>query len=60
MTTVGLGQAFRHIGKTATVAVRQASMGPVFGIKGGAAGAATARSYQWRRSICTSPATSTR
>src|SRR5215213_7317928 len=35
-TTVGLGQAFRHIGKTATVAVRQASMGPVFGIKGGA------------------------
>jgi len=37
-TTVGLGQAFRHIGKTATVALRQASMGPVFGIKGGAAG----------------------
>jgi formate--tetrahydrofolate ligase len=37
-TTVGLGQAFKHIGKTATVAVRQASMGPVFGIKGGAAG----------------------
>jgi formate--tetrahydrofolate ligase len=37
-TTIGLGQAFRHIGKTATVAVRQASMGPVFGIKGGAAG----------------------
>jgi formate--tetrahydrofolate ligase len=37
-TTVGLGQAFKHIGKTATVAVCQASMGPVFGIKGGAAG----------------------
>ena len=37
-TTVGLGQAFKHIGKRATVAVRQASMGPVFGIKGGAAG----------------------
>src|SRR5215218_9515859 len=37
-TTVGLGQAFKHIGKMATVAVRQASMGPVFGIKGGAAG----------------------
>src|ERR671910_3441582 len=37
-TTVGLGQAFKHIGKTATVAVRQASMGPVFGVKGGAAG----------------------
>jgi len=37
-TTVGLGQALKHIGKTATVTVRQASMGPVFGIKGGAAG----------------------
>lgn len=37
-TTVGLGQAFKHIGKHATVAVRQASMGPAFGIKGGAAG----------------------
>ena len=55
-TTVGLGQAFKHIGKTATVAVRQASMGPVFGIKGGAAGAATARWCPWRRSTCTSPA----
>jgi formate--tetrahydrofolate ligase len=37
-TTVGLGQAFRHIGKHATVAIRQPSMGPTFGIKGGAAG----------------------
>ena len=37
-TTVGLGQAFKHIGKTATIAVRQPSMGPTFGIKGGAAG----------------------
>ena len=37
-TTVGLGQAFRHIGKSATVAIRQPSMGPTFGIKGGAAG----------------------
>ncbi|HUZ38484.1 MAG TPA: formate--tetrahydrofolate ligase [Streptosporangiaceae bacterium] len=37
-TTVGLGQAFGHIGKRATVAVRQPSMGPTFGIKGGAAG----------------------
>ena len=36
--TVGLGQAFKHIGKTATVAIRQPSMGPTFGIKGGAAG----------------------
>ena len=30
--------AFRHIGKKATIAIRQASMGPTFGIKGGAAG----------------------
>ena len=37
-TTVGLGQAFRHIGKKATIAIRQPSMGPTFGIKGGAAG----------------------
>ncbi|HEY2192093.1 MAG TPA: formate--tetrahydrofolate ligase [Actinomycetospora sp.] len=37
-TTVGLGQAFSHLGKRATVAIRQPSMGPTFGIKGGAAG----------------------
>ena len=37
-TTVGLGQAMHHIGKQATIAIRQPSMGPTFGIKGGAAG----------------------
>ncbi|WP_214403223.1 formate--tetrahydrofolate ligase [Pseudonocardia lacus] len=37
-TTVGLGQAMSHIGRRATVAIRQPSMGPTFGIKGGAAG----------------------
>jgi formate--tetrahydrofolate ligase len=37
-TTIGLGQAFRHIGRQATISIRQASMGPTFGIKGGAAG----------------------
>ena len=37
-TTVGLGQGMHHIGKTATVAIRQPSQGPTFGIKGGAAG----------------------
>jgi formate--tetrahydrofolate ligase len=37
-TTVGLGQGLKHIGKRATVAIRQPSMGPTFGIKGGAAG----------------------
>jgi len=37
-TTVGLGQGFSHIDKLATIAIRQPSMGPTFGIKGGAAG----------------------
>ncbi len=37
-TTVGLGQALSLIGQRATVAIRQPSMGPTFGIKGGAAG----------------------
>jgi len=37
-TTVGLGQALTYIGRPATVAIRQPSMGPTFGIKGGAAG----------------------
>ncbi len=37
-TTVGLGQAFKHLGKRAVIAIRQPSMGPTFGIKGGAAG----------------------
>ena len=37
-TLVGLGQAFSHIGRSATVTIRQPSMGPTFGMKGGAAG----------------------
>jgi formate--tetrahydrofolate ligase len=37
-TTVGLGQAMKHIGKRAVITLRQPSMGPTFGIKGGAAG----------------------
>jgi len=37
-TTVGLGQAMHHVGKRATIAIRQPSLGPTFGIKGGAAG----------------------
>ncbi|HLA45724.1 MAG TPA: formate--tetrahydrofolate ligase [Aggregatilineales bacterium] len=37
-TTVGLGQAMKHIGKRSIVTVRQPSQGPTFGIKGGAAG----------------------
>jgi formate--tetrahydrofolate ligase len=37
-TTVGLGDALNHIGKKAVVALREPSLGPVFGMKGGAAG----------------------
>ncbi|MEP6639457.1 MAG: formate--tetrahydrofolate ligase, partial [Chloroflexota bacterium] len=37
-TSVGLAQGLNHIGKKAAVNIRQPSLGPVFGIKGGAAG----------------------
>ena len=37
-TTVGLGDALRQIGKSAMLALREPSLGPVFGMKGGAAG----------------------
>ena len=36
--TVGLGQAMNKIGKNACIALREPSMGPVFGVKGGATG----------------------
>lgn len=37
-TTVGLGQAFGRLGERAVIALREPSLGPVFGVKGGAAG----------------------
>ena len=37
-TSVGLGEAFGRLGKSAVVALREPSLGPCFGIKGGAAG----------------------
>lgn len=37
-TTVGLGDALNRIGKSAMMALREPSLGPVFGLKGGAAG----------------------
>jgi len=37
-TTVGLGDALNHIGKKALICLREPSLGPVFGMKGGAAG----------------------
>ena len=36
--TIGLADALRHIGKDAVIALREPSLGPVFGVKGGAAG----------------------
>jgi len=42
-TTVGLGDAFRRLGKRAIVAIREPSLGPCFGIKGGAAGGGRAQ-----------------
>jgi len=37
-TTVGLGDALHHIGKRAMICIREPSLGPVFGMKGGATG----------------------
>ena len=42
-TTVGLGQALGKMGKKAVIALREPSLGPCFGIKGGAAGGGNAQ-----------------
>ena len=42
-TTVGLADGLRHIGKRSIVALREPSLGPVFGVKGGAAGGGLAQ-----------------
>ncbi|WP_323717552.1 formate--tetrahydrofolate ligase [Paracoccus aminovorans] len=42
-TTVGLGDALNRIGKRATICIREASLGPNFGTKGGAAGGGMAQ-----------------
>ena len=44
-TSVGLGQAFGKLGKKAVIALREPSLGPCFGIKGGAAGGGYARAH---------------
>ncbi|HEY6277553.1 MAG TPA: formate--tetrahydrofolate ligase, partial [Streptosporangiaceae bacterium] len=48
-TTIGLGQAMAVIGKRATISIRQASMGPTFGIKGGAAGGGYSQAVPFER-----------
>lgn len=42
-TSVGLGQAFGKLGKQAMIALREPSLGPCFGVKGGAAGGGNAQ-----------------
>lgn len=46
--TVGLADAFARQGKNVMVALREPSLGPVMGIKGGAAGGGLHRYYQWK------------
>ncbi len=43
LTTVGLGQAFARMGKRSVICLREPSLGPVFGVKGGAAGGGKAQ-----------------
>ena len=57
-TTVGLGDALNHIGKSAIMCLREPSLGPVFGMKGGAAAAAWRKLCRWKTSICISQAIS--
>lgn len=48
-TTVGLADALQRMGKKPVVALREPSLGPVFGMKGGAAGGADMhRLYRWK------------
>jgi formate--tetrahydrofolate ligase len=42
-TTIGLGDALRHLGKKSVVCLREPSLGPVFGLKGGATGGGRAQ-----------------
>ncbi|GIV21025.1 MAG: hypothetical protein KatS3mg023_2776 [Armatimonadota bacterium] len=45
VTTLGLGDALRHIGERVAVCIREPSLGPVFGVKGGGAGGGRAQAY---------------
>ena len=59
-TTVGLADGMQKLGKKVMVALREPSLGPVFGVKGGAAGGGYAQVVPWRILTCTSPVTSMR
>ena len=51
-TTVGLGDALNKIGKKAVICLREPSLGPVFGMKGGATGGGNAQVVQIGRASC--------
>ena len=55
-TTVGLADALHKLGKNVFAALREPSLGPVFGVKGGAAGGGYAQVVRWRTSTSTSQA----
>ena len=59
-TTVGLGDALCKIGKKSLICLREPSLGPVFGMKGGATGGGMAQVVPWKISICISQETSAR
>mgnify|MGYP000834030565 FL=1 len=54
-TTVGMGEAFGRMGKKAVIALREPSLGPCFGIKGGAAGGGYAQVVPMDCLLYTSP-----
>ena len=58
-TSVGLADALNKIGKKTIVCLREPSLGPVFGVKGGAAGGGYAQVVPMEDITSTSPATST-
>lgn len=49
VTTLGLSMGLNHIGQPSIATIRQPSLGPVFGVKGGLPVAATPRWCRWRR-----------
>jgi Formate-tetrahydrofolate ligase (EC 6.3.4.3) len=53
-TTIGLAQALNKIGKQCTIALREPSLGPCFGVKGEQPAGDMHRSFPWRISICIS------
>ncbi len=51
-TTVGLGDALNRLGKKTIMCLREPSLGPCFGVKGGAAGVVIHKLYRWKILTC--------